>query len=143
MKITFILSLVSFLVFQVGCASSPEDIQTTHVSPAQYSHYDCEQIAMEMRHVGNRVHELYYELEKEAGNDAGQMTVGLLLFWPALFFLEGGDDERAGEYAQLKGERLALEDAAVLKKCDPATLPKFEEPKPTETPDRLDNTPLG
>jgi len=55
-----------------------------------------------------------------------------VLFWPALFFLEGGDDYRAGEYARLKGERLALEDAAVMKKCDPTSLPRFEEPKPKE-----------
>ena len=143
MKIIFILSLVSFLVFQIGCASSPEDIPTAHVSPVQYSHYDCQQIAMEMRHVGRRVNELYYDLENEAGKDSGQMALGLLLFWPALFFLEGGDDARAGEYAHLKGKRIALEDAAVMKKCDPATLPVFEEPKPTETPDPLDKTPLG
>ena len=115
MKITFILSLVSFLVFQIGCATPPDEIPTSHVSPVQYSHYDCEQITMEMRHVGRRVNELYYELDEEAGDDAAQMGIGLLLFWPALFFLEGGDDARAGECARLKGERIALEDAAVMK----------------------------
>ena len=71
------------------------------------------------------------------------MTIGLLLFWPALFWLEGGDDARAGEYAHLKGERLALEDAAVMKKCDPATLPKYEEPKPKEKPVEEQKTPMG
>jgi len=125
-----ILTLLAFVT--VGCATSPNEIQATHVSPIQYSSYDCKQIAMEMGFVGRKVNELYYQLEDEASADQGQMTVGLILFWPALFFLEGGDDYRAGEYARLKGERLALEDAAVMKKCDPASLPTFEEPKPKE-----------
>jgi hypothetical protein len=63
------------------------------------------------------------------------MGVGLLLFWPTLFFLEGGDDVRAGEYARLKGEKIALEDASTMKKCDTAMMPKFED---LEELDRLE-----
>ena len=133
-----ILTLLAFVT--VGCATSPNEIQATHVSPIQYSSYDCDQIAMEMGFVGRKVNELYYQLEDEASADQGQMALGLILFWPALFFLEGGDDYRAGEYARLKGERLALEDAAVMKKCSPGSLPKFEEPKPMEKP-VVENTP--
>lgn len=144
MRTLFIFSLVSFLVFQIGCATPPDKIPTAHVSPVQYSNYDCNQIATEMRFVSQRVNDLYYDLDKEASADEVQMGIGLVLFWPALFWLEGGDDERAGEYAHLKGERLALEDAAVAKSCDPATIPKFEEPKREEEPLKKDNqTPLG
>ena len=46
-----------------------------------------------------------------------QMGVGLVLFWPTLFFLEGGDGAEAAEYARLKGERDALEQAYTQKKC--------------------------
>ena len=125
---------VSILVFHTGCATQPNEIATVHVSHLQYDSYDCDQIAMEMRNVGRRINELYYELEDEADSDEGSMALGLIIFWPALFFLEGGDDERSGEYARLKGERIALEDSAVMKKCDPALLPVFEEPKPKEIP---------
>lgn len=124
-----ILSLVFFLTFLSGCATPPEKIQTSYVSPVQYDHYDCDQIAMEMRHVGQRANDLYYDLKDEADTDSAQTAVGLILFWPALFFLEGGDDERAAEYARLKGERQALEDAAVIRKCDIAMMPKFEDPE--------------
>ena len=45
------------------------------------------------------------------------MGVGLILLWPVLFFLEGGDDPRATEYSRLKGERDAVEKVSVQKKC--------------------------
>jgi len=138
MKAVSVMLFVSILIFHTGCATQPSDIPTAHVSPLQYSNYDCDQIAMEMRFVGRRINELYYNLEDEASSDEGQMALGLILFWPALFFLEGGDDFRAGEYARLKGERVALEDSAVMKKCDPASLPRFEEPKPKEIPVKED-----
>lgn len=132
MKLLFgflkILSLLSSMILITSCASSPEEISTTHVSPARYMNYDCEQVSMEMRHVGRQVNDLHFELQEEADADAAQMSVGLILFWPTLFFLEGGDDVRAGEYSRLKGEKIALEDAAAMKKCDPNTLPKFEDP---------------
>ena len=67
------------------------------------------------------------------------MTLGLILFWPTLFFLEGGDDTRVAEYTRMKGQRDALEQAAIQKPCDPAGIPKFEEPKkpkPAQLPDR-------
>ena len=144
MKTSVIVLLVSFVVFLAGCATPPEEIQTTHVSANQYSHYDCNQVALELRSVGRRVHELYQDLAKEADADGLQMGIGLMLFWPALFWLEGGDDARAAEYSQLKGERLALEDAAVAKSCDPAMIPKFEEPKREEAPLEKDRqTPIG
>mgnify|MGYP001232624020 CR=1 FL=1 len=52
-----------------------------------------------------------------AKKDNAQMGVGLVLFWPALIFLEGGDGPEAAEYAQLKGNYEALQDNAILRKC--------------------------
>ena len=45
------------------------------------------------------------------------MGVGLILFWPALFALEGGDGPDAEEYRRLKGEVDALQTVSVKKKC--------------------------
>ena len=56
--------------------------------------------------------------KKEASNDSVQTTVGVILFFPALFFLEGGDGAQATEYQKLKGEYEALEKVAVQKKCN-------------------------
>ena len=45
------------------------------------------------------------------------MGIGMLVFWPALFALEGGDGPGATEYARLKGEYEAVRSTSVLKEC--------------------------
>jgi len=100
-----------------ACASNPDKIDAAYVSPLKYKDYDCDQIAMEMDYVGQRTTKLYQRLKAERTADNWQMGVGLLVFWPSLFFLEGGDGPEAGEYSQLKGEYEALRNTAVQKKC--------------------------
>ncbi len=100
-----------------ACATSPEKIQTQYVSPIQYQSYDCEQLGAELSRVSRRQGELYRDLKGEADADQAQMAVGIILFFPALFWLEGGDDARAGEYARLKGEFEAMQTVSVQKKC--------------------------
>lgn len=72
---------------------------------------------MEAERVSRRVGELHGHLKETADNDAAQMGVGLVLFWPTLFFLEGGDGPEANEYARLKGERDAIERVSIKQKC--------------------------
>ena len=81
-----------------ACASSPDKMSAMSVSTLAYESYDCDQIAAESQRVERRVAELYGQLKKTADNDSAQMAVGLVLFWPALFFLEGGDGPEAAEY---------------------------------------------
>jgi hypothetical protein len=121
-------SLFIFAAILSGCASNPKKISGSYVSPLKYKNYDCDQIAMEMDYVSQRTAELYNSLKKEASADSVQMGVGLVLFWPALFMLEGGDGPEAAEYARLKGEYEALRKSAVEKKCDLSLLP----PSPDE-----------
>lgn len=111
----------------MGCATKPEKISAAYVSPLKYKDYDCDQIALEMDYVSQRTNVLYNSLKKEANSDSWQMGVGLILFWPALFMLEGGDGPEAAEYAQLKGEFEALRQAAIQKRCDLGMLMSPEE----------------
>ena len=57
------------------------------------------------------------KLDKNRENDNMTATAGVILFWPALFFL-GGTKEQEAQYAQLKGEYNALEQVSIQKKCD-------------------------
>ena len=50
-----------------------------------------------------------------AENDAVAMGVGMVLFWPALFFIES--DDHSAEVARLKGEVEAIEIASIQKDC--------------------------
>ena len=113
----YIAITAALTITLAGCASSPDEMNATYVSPLKYKSYDCDQIAMEMDYVGNETTKLYTQLKKKSSNDDTQMAVGMILFWPTLFFLEGGDGPAASQYSQMKGEFEALRKASTMKKC--------------------------
>ena len=117
-----------------ACASQPEEIGTAYVSPLHYKNFDCDQMGMEAERVSRRVLELRASLKSTADTDAVQMGIGLILLWPTLFFLEGGDKAEALEYSRLKGERGALEKASIQKKCGIAFKPLLPPKKKEEEP---------
>lgn len=108
---------LSIALSLAGCATSPDKIGASSVSTIQYQDYSCKQIGVELDRLQRKSNELYHSLKKTADNDTAQMAVGMILFWPTLFFLEGGDSPQAAEYARLKGELEALETVSVQKKC--------------------------
>ena len=70
---------------------------------------------------------MYASLNKKATGDKWQMGIGLLLFWPVLFALEGGDGPEAQEYARLRGQYEALRQVAIQKKINLELLPPSPE----------------
>ena len=120
------VSTLLILTFLTACATPPDKISASYVSPLQYQGYTCDQIDQELTRVTNAVSEVTGQQDKEASKDAVAMTVGLFLFWPALFFLAGEDKEQ--ELARLKGEYEALQDIAKHKEC------KKEEKKVVSIP---------
>ena len=121
-----------------GCATDPASISATSVSPMQYNGYDCAQVVAELDRVTKRANELNAALKEKADNDSTQMALGMVIFWPALFFLEGGDGPEAAEYARLKGEKEAIEKTAIAKNCalPPPPEPALQ-PAATEQPEPL------
>lgn len=123
-----ILIAILSCVVLTACAKHTNEIQAQYISPLEYQSYNCRQISSEMTAVSRKVSEIGGQVDKTASDDSAQMGVGLILFWPALFFLDG-DTPQAVEYARLKGEFNALEKAANLKGCG------FKiEPLPQPTP---------
>lgn len=119
-----------------GCATSSKDIASAYISPVQYQNYDCDQISAENQRLATRVSQLGGRLDEASANDKAIMGVGLVLFWPALFAL-GGTKQQEAEYARLKGEHDALQQAAVLKKCGGKTIEAAAQPDtPTTTVSR-------
>ena len=111
------LILISTLMLLTACATQPDNIAASSVSTLQYQGYSCKQLGLELDRVERKANTLYHSLDKKAGDDSAQMAVGMILFWPTLFFLEGGDGPEAAEYARLKGELEALETVSIRKKC--------------------------
>ena len=112
MKNTLLSAAISLTLF--GCATSPDKIASSYVSPLQYANYDCDQIIAELGRVSDRASQLNGELAKKASNDSAKMAVGLLLLWPTLFFLDG-DSAVNTEYAKIKGEYEALQKVGIEK----------------------------
>ena len=112
----------SVAVALTGCATASKDVATAYVTPLQYQGYDCGQLAAEVQRIQSRVTELGGRLDQAADNDKAIMGVGLLIFWPALFAL-GGTKQQEAEYARIKGEYEALQQASIAKKCQAGGTP--------------------
>jgi len=115
MKFTTVL-LTSTAIVLGGCSTAAKDIAPSYVSPIQYQSYDCQQIEAENARLVNRVSQLGGRLDEAASNDKAIGVVGAVLFWPALFAL-GGTKNQEAEYARIKGEHDALQQASIQKKC--------------------------
>ncbi len=109
---------ILFLVFVLSsCSTPPDKLGSANISSSQYVSYDCDQLASELTRKNKRLNDLYISLSNEAKADKWQMGVGMLVFWPTLFWLEGKDSAEANEYRLLKGETEAMHTASVQKKC--------------------------
>ena len=110
------LAVVVSLATLAGCASRPSDIKASYVSTTGYDSLSCAQLANEAQAVSAHVAEATGEQGKRATGDAVAMTVGLVVFWPALFLMHG-DGASAAELARLKGEMEAIETTSRRKEC--------------------------
>ena len=99
-----------------GCATSPDNITAAYVSPMQYASYSCPQLREEATRVSGRAAQATGAQSSKASGDAVAMGVGLILFWPSLFFIKG-DGTTAAEVGRLKGEMEAIEQASVKRNC--------------------------
>ena len=115
------------IVSLAACAPQPDQVAGTYISPATYSSYSCSQLVAERNLVVQKVNELNGAQKKKADNDGAAMAVGMVLFWPALFFL-GNKNDLSPQLATMKGTYDALTAAGVAKRCFPAVSPA---PAPT------------
>jgi hypothetical protein len=137
-KVILVLALAGFVV---GCASNSKDIRASYTSPMTYDGYSCEQLVQENQRLQLQISSVAGDVDKRANGDKMKMGVGLVFFWPTLFFLKG-DGPQAQEYARLKGEHEALEGTYVRKNCAsalgvalPAPIPSHDAGAPVEASD--------
>ena len=100
-----------------GCASSSSEISATYVSPLQYQHLSCQQIAAEAERVSRRASEVGGVQDSKRTSDQWATAGALILFWPAAFLVKG-DGNTAAELGRLKGEFESLEKAGIEKNCN-------------------------
>jgi hypothetical protein len=111
-----IMGIVALGAALGGCASSSSDISASYVSPVQYQQYTCQQLALEAQSVSARAGIVSGAQDQKRTNDGLATAAAVVVFWPAAFFV-GGNGQTAAELAQLKGQMIAIEQAANAKKC--------------------------
>jgi hypothetical protein len=110
-----------------SCAKEASQVGPTYVSPITYESYSCQQLTQEAQRISARAAEAAGVQDQKATNDKVAMGVGIVIFWPALLFTKG-NDENTAEIARLKGSMDAIEQASISKHCgiqfQPAPPPK-------------------
>jgi hypothetical protein len=99
-----------------ACAKDADQVGATYISPITYENFTCPQLADEAQRVSSRVTQSAGVQDQKATNDKVAMGVGLVVFWPALLFTKG-NDENTAELARLKGQMDAIEESSIRKKC--------------------------
>ena len=99
-----------------GCATGSAGIHADYQTPMMYQGYSCPQLAMEDARLRSEVAELKGDVDNDATNDKIMTGVSLVLFWPAVFFIKG-NSESASQYAELKGQHQAIQQAFAFKNC--------------------------
>ena len=111
------MPIVASTLLLAGCAADTSQIRAAHVSALQYDGYTCEQLKGEAARITRKISETGARVDKTAADDDAQTAIGLVIFWPALFFLEGEETSDTQEYAALKGHMNAIEETSIRKEC--------------------------
>ena len=110
------LAMILAVMVCAGCASSSNEITAQYISPLQYQNLTCEQIGAEAQRVSARAAQVAGVQDQKATNDAWATGIGIVVFWPTLFFVKG-DGPTAAELGRLRGEFEALERVGIQKNC--------------------------
>lgn len=111
------LLVAIFSMYLVGCSTHPDEYTGVYSSPLKYKELTCLELASEISFISNKVAGTYSEAKKERYKDVALTTAGVLVFLPALFFLDG-DELDLNRYGYLKSELEALQVNAKQKQCD-------------------------
>jgi hypothetical protein len=110
-------ALTVSLTILSGCATQPSNVAASHVSSLKYDNVDCRRLGIEASDVESKLSSTTASLQSSANKDAA-LVAGGLLFWPLWFgtAATGGKAEEQ-ELARLKGEKIAIEQASLIKNC--------------------------
>ena len=105
-KIFLILS--SLLIISCSSAKKSSEITTKYVPASNYSHLSCEQLIAQAEIIRARTPGLAAAVDKHRKTQTGVEVVTWVLFWPAAFLLDDGD-QMSFELAEAKGQLEAIQ----------------------------------
>ena len=102
-----------------GCATRSSDISPRAPDDAEFAGWDCARLQAELDRVHRQATARAYKVDERRGNNVIALSVGAMVFWPALLAMRP-DGEDAAELARLKGRAQSLELAQARSTCLPA-----------------------
>jgi uncharacterized membrane protein YgdD (TMEM256/DUF423 family) len=119
---------VTFLMGTLGCAGMGKDADCVPAFTSYDKEMDCDEIRVALRMVMRDIEAKAEAKQSKAVSNGVLLGVGLLLFWPSLFFMDLSDTERK-ELQALKNRYDRLMYLAEKKGCDVGEF-KVEQPEP-------------
>ena len=111
-----IIILSSLLIISCSSAKKSSEITTKYVPASNYSNLSCDQLLVEAEIIRARTPGLAAAVDKHRKNQTGVEVVTWVLFWPAAFLLDDGD-QMSSELAEAKGQLEAIQQNLYSKKC--------------------------
>jgi hypothetical protein len=101
---------------QAACASRPDSIEASYVSPTTFANWSCDQLFDEKGRLSKEVEKVSGLQRENANADMAMMTVGIIILWPVLLGLAATKDRKT-ELGRLKGEYEAVDLSIKSKRC--------------------------
>ena len=102
------------LALLAGCASQPEDVVSTYVTPSKYDSHDCKKLETQYDEIDANWTRLWETQKKKADSDVVWFVAGGLI---GLGINSAINEDVEDELAEVKGEREAVVQAALDKDC--------------------------
>ena len=115
-KITSSVVALALMLSACSDAQKSTEVTSAYVSSANYSSMSCNSLRAEADRLRKSVPELEAAVDKEYKKDKNMEAVTWILFWPAVFAMDGNDAE-AQKLANAKGEAEAIRSAMQSKGC--------------------------
>jgi uncharacterized lipoprotein YehR (DUF1307 family) len=112
------LALVAAAAALSACsdAQKASEVTAQYVPATQYDRMSCRALAEEAARLQSSVAGMEAEVDKAYKQDKTMEAVTWILFWPAVFAMDGNETE-AGRLAQARGEAEAIRTAMTQKGC--------------------------
>ena len=117
MKTKFLCAAVAAaLLSACSDAKQASEVEANFVSGDKYSGMSCAQLRGEATRLAESMSDLEASVDKAYKQDKNMEAVTWILFWPAVFAMDGNDAE-AGRLSQAKGEAEAIKSAMKTRGC--------------------------
>ena len=112
---------VFLMLFFVACAggqftNTSSTVKPSYISPAMYMKFSCEELEMQAADLIAKVPQLENEIDKIKKDNDVWISTGAVLFLPLLAGMKP-NKEQAEELSQLRGNLVAIKEAAMRNNC--------------------------